>query len=277
MKSLKPWIITKPSAKRLKIYPLFHFIPGGEEAKDKCCFTCGDSSCFATVANSDNAQKLLKNALATMDLCQIGIAVHAFADTWAHQNFLGLNDKLNAQRGLAAKIIPNIGHADFFHEPDTIHNRWADRRLKKELAQIDNDDRFLAAAEEIFVHLYRFKHPDQNEQQAHTRYGRLKLEDRLRDAMDESYLLGGSEKARITAYKGICGELNLKKYQYDPNAWRYSAVIKKPLESDLFDRYWANQTFLDSDWYKFQEAAKAYREFALDFLHPVFEQLGMAI
>jgi hypothetical protein len=217
---------------------------------------------------------LLKDAIASGDLYRIGIAIHAFADTWSHQNFIGFEDKVNARKGIG-KIIPNIGHADFFHEPDKIHNEWKDARLGKRKSIINNDERFLDAAKQIFIYLYRFKNSDSDDDMAASKYEELNLEQQLRDAMDDSYFLGPDDKARIKAYGKICNELNLMKYQYHSNTWRYDAVEKKDMEFDLFDKYWAKNHFLESDWYKFQKAVITHRDYALDKFMPLFEKAAL--
>lgn len=266
--------ITKPSIKRQKIYPLFHFVPGGKESEETCTLKCGDTKCFVTIPNNENAQMLLKEAINSGDLYRIGIAVHAFADTWSHQNFLGFEDKANSRKGIG-KLIPNIGHADFFHEPDKIHNEWEDTRLRKRKSIINNDERFLDAAKQIFIYLYRFKNPASDDSMAASKYKELNLERQLKDAMDDSYLWGSDDKARIKAYKKICNELQLTKYQYHPNTWRYNAVEKKEIEFDLFDKYWAKNDFLESDWFKFQKAVITHRDYALDKFMPLFEKADL--
>ena len=266
--------ITKPSLKRQKIYPLFHFIPGGKESEETCTLKCGETKCFVTIPNNENAQMLLKEAINSGDLYRIGIAVHAFADTWSHQNFLGFEDKANSRKGIG-KLIPNIGHADFFHEPDKIHNEWEDTRLGKKESIINNDDRFLESAKQIFIYLYRYKNPASDDSMAASKYEELNLELQLKDAMDDSYLWGSDDKARIKAYKKICNELQLTKYQYHPNTWRYDAVEKKEMEFDLFDKYWAKNDFLESDWYKFQQAVITHRDYALDRFMPLFEKADL--
>ena len=265
--------ITKPSETRIKIYPLFHFVPGGEEAEDTCSLKCGQEKCMAAVQNSENARFLLKDALDSGDLYRIGIAVHAYADTWSHQNFMGYKCKANGMKGLG-KLVPNIGHADFLHEPDIIHNEWRDTRLKKSLQAINNDYRFIDAAKHIFVALRCHKNPGTSEAQAVSEWEGLRLENQLRDAMDESYFLGKDERARIKAYQKICSELKLPQYHYDSNAWRYAAVDKRTFEADLFDRYWAKPYFKDSPWYQFQLAVVAHRDLALRTFSPLFTQAG---
>jgi hypothetical protein len=265
--------ITKPSKVRQKIFPLFHFVPGGREAERKCSLSCGRGSCFLTVANSNNSRALLDAAFESNDLYRIGIAIHAYADTWSHQNFVGFNDKINAQRGLSKKLIPNICHSDFINEPDKINNEWVDKRLPGDLQHINNTDRFLEAAREIFIRLYRYKHPGSTDAEAQSIYGDLDLEEKLGVAMEKSYWFGASEDARISAYKKLCSELRLKKYRYHPKKWKRAAIRKKPLEMDLFDKYWARSDFTDSDWYRFQSAVAAHRDFALDRFQRYYQRI----
>lgn len=263
--------ITKPSPKRQKIYPLFHFIPGGKECADLNQFKRSKYHPFTTIPDSPNARSLFDAALESKNLYRIGIATHAYADSWTHQNFLGLKHKINGKR--FDIIIPNIGHADFLHDPDKVHNQWIDTRLKNEYADIDNDKRLLEAAKAIFTRFWKFNNPGKSDQQAGVEYDQLNLEAHLKDAMDETYFWGQDEKARIKAYKKICGELDMKKYKYDSKAWRHDAVEKRTFEIDLFDRYWAKKKFKGSHWHLFQEAVKAHRDLALNKFKPLFETL----
>ena len=264
--------ITKPSRKRQKIYPLFHFIPGGGQAEETCGLDCGDKKCFVTIPASENAKLLLNEAIDLGDTYRMGIAIHAFADTWSHQNFLGLKHDTNAKNW--ADIIPNIGHADFGHEPDKIHNDWKDKRLGEEMALVKNDDRFMEAARQIFVYLYRSKNPGADDSAAAAKFDELKIEKQLREAMDESYWLGSDDRARIESYKNICEELKLEEYQYDSKKWRHAAVKKDDTEFDHFDKYWARDGFLESDWYKFQQAVIAHSDYGLKKFEDIYKKVG---
>ncbi len=258
--------ITKPSQKRQKIYPLFHFIPGDPNSptarrKD------GRTHLFNTTPDSENARYLLNRALDTRDLYRIGIAVHAYADTWAHQNFVGLKDDFNAMPGFVEILLPNIGHADARHEPDLVNNRWKDERLVEDLEIIDNNTRFIKAAEKIFAALWRFKNGEEEDPAPEWE----DLKPRLLDAMDETYMLGADDRARKRAYQKICDDMP----DYDEKEWKHKAIEKREFETDIFDRYWAKEGFLESDWYKFQKAVEAHRYEALARLKPLYDQMGL--
>ena len=129
-----------------RIYPIFHFIPGDPEAptavrKD------GLMSAWNTTPGSPLAHEMLDTALASGSLYRIGASAHAFADTWAHQNFLGKDDAFNEMIGesLAEKIegllsLMRIGHALAGHRPDIPGLIWTDGRLVN--PTIDNTGRF---------------------------------------------------------------------------------------------------------------------------------------
>ncbi len=260
--------ITKPSFKRQKIYPLFHFVPGDPDSptarrKDK------KKHPFNTTPDNENARHLFDKAISSDNLYRIGIATHAYADSWSHQNFLGLSHEFNAMPMWA--IIPNIGHADARHEPDKVDNRWKDARLVEENEVIENNQRLLDAAEQIFSGFWRYLNPGVDAGRGMRKWQTLK--EKLKDAMDESYLFGSDERARIKAYRGIINDIP----EYDKNKWRYEAVEKRPFETDLFDRYWAKDEFRESRWCKFQEAVQEHRELALTRLKPIYKEAGLQI
>jgi len=260
--------ITKPSAKREKIYPIFHFTPGDPESpgagrKD------GRKHLFNTTPDSENVRKLFFNALGTNDLYRIGIATHVYADTWAHQNFLGMKNNFNGIPEWG--IIPNIGHADARHEPDKVDNRWKDSRLIEENEVIDNNERFLEAARCIFLAYSKYRNPAITDVQISQKWEKLKT--KLIKAMEETYLLGSDDRARINAYDSVGSQIP----EYDPNAWRYEAVEKFYLEEDIFDRYWAKAEFDTSRWYGFQKAVEGHYILALQVLKPVYDAAGLVI
>lgn len=260
--------VTKPSAKRQKIYPLFHFIPG-DPTSDAAKRKDGKTHILNTTPDSTNAKYFFKKAIESDNLFRIGIAAHAYADSWAHQNFVGMKHDFNAMPSW--ELVPNIGHADARHEPDKVHNRWKDLRLVQENELIDNDERMLAASEKIFSAFCSYHDPDIQLPLISQRWD--KLRGQIQNAMDESYWLGADDRARVKAYGNICKDIP----EYGENEWRYGAVEKRPLETDLFDRYWGKRNFYNSPWYKFQEAVKEHRDLGLKRLKPLYKRAGLQI
>ncbi len=132
-----------------EIYRPFHFIPGdrglaSSRRKD------GRAGRFSVTEDSPLAREILVAALKTRNLYRIGIAIHAYADTWAHQNFSGDSEPENTlDKDLP---LPPAGHLQAFRNPDDPVKEWRDERLLPELSTILNAERFANAAR--MVHRY---------------------------------------------------------------------------------------------------------------------------
>lgn len=132
-----------------EIYRPFHFIPGDRGAassrrKD------GRAGRFSVTEDSPLSRDILVAALKTKNLYRIGIAVHAYADTWAHQNFSGDSESENTlDRDLP---LPPAGHLHAFRNPDDPVKVWRDERLLPEFSAVSNSERFTRAA--TMVHRY---------------------------------------------------------------------------------------------------------------------------
>jgi hypothetical protein len=109
---------------RTDIYFSFHYVPGLSEKpagiKD------GKENKYSVISDSKLANIILDEAFNTKDLNRIGIALHAYADTWAHQGFSG---KWESWNSVYQTIIPNIGHAEVFNSPDD-NKHWHDYRYQ---------------------------------------------------------------------------------------------------------------------------------------------------
>jgi hypothetical protein len=130
-----------------QIYRPFHFIPGDpEEAATKRIDE--KASPYVVTADSPLSRDILITALRTQNLFRIGIALHSYADTWAHQNYSGKSEKLNSLD--PSSIIPSVGHLQALKRPDIPGGRWTDTRLKPEFAGVVNAERFAIAAKMVY-------------------------------------------------------------------------------------------------------------------------------
>jgi hypothetical protein len=132
------------------IYLPFHFVPGELEAARRERVD-GAASRWTVTPGSPLAKELLVAALKSGDDFRIGIALHAFADTWAHQHFSGRTEEGNAVE--PSSPLPPAGHLQALRAPDDASGRWTDPRLLPELSRIDNGERFRSAARRIYRYL----------------------------------------------------------------------------------------------------------------------------
>ncbi len=281
--------ILKPKLKLFRIYPLFHFIPG-DPIKNSTRRKDGKLHYLNTTPNSLNARKILAKALESKNIYRIGIACHAYADTWAHQNFVGYYDEFNAIKGLLQKAAPRIGHVGAGFKPDRPSLTWEDCRLIDSIKKRDNKSIFLAATEHLFLELRKFISPD----------CALGIIEKNKESLinDISEAIGEEDESneyrnlRIERYKKLAqrkeyGGNELIDYKLD--SWIDEAISEKirgfrvrnkntiirsiinfiskyfTAIKDIY--YWKDVVkYKNTNWFKFQEAVKAYQEEATNIL-----------
>ena len=270
--------ILKPKAKLFRIYPIFHFVPGDPMA-ETAWRKDGQMHWLNTTPDSQNARRILDTALETDNLCRIGIGLHGYADTWAHQNFTGYYNDFNAMTGPLNPGIFSIGHAEAFHNPDWAALVWKDKRLIN--SRIDNKTRFLDAARHMLTTLATHTDPQMPQNELQKRETELTADlDRAIGTKDPS---NDFSKQRITRYEELAqrkpyGQEAMK--PYDPDDWMDQAVNEDVRglrdRSDfslsrwdpLTDIYtWKNpDNCTNTHWYRFQEAVKQHQSDTLAIL-----------
>ena len=272
--------ILKPKRTLMRIYPVFHFIPG-DPACDEACRRDGKMHLLNTTPNNEIATELLQAAFMATDdvrVHRIGVASHAYTDTWAHQNYVGWFDYFN-NMGLDPK--PDIGHADAEHHPDWVAHRWNDTRLVSD--EIDNTERYLDAAKNLYDAYCG--HLTQKGREPRTSWQHL--EHSLRKIFGRSnsgFLNRGADERRRNYQQAVPW---LK--DFDTDGWYDEAFetevrgirdAKNGLCSTvcLFrDRYfWRGDVDRETThWFRFQEAVKAHQRDAMRLLAPRFRKMGI--
>jgi len=273
--------ILKPKKKLMQIYPCFHFIPG-EHGGDRARRKDGKMHILNTTPNSERANVLMDEALGTGDVYRIGIATHAYADTWAHQNFVGFFDCFNGMGGALEALTPNIGHADAQHSPDIPGLVWEDKRLFSENKTVNNKERFIEAAENIFGKYKRYHDGVVSDAKIKDAWREIKTE--IADAIGLEFKKDRKKACskRIARYKKLINGFK----KYDEDTWFDKAVklevvgLPDSFAGDLFesyslfpDKYYKKNDFENSNWYKFQEAVIEHQKLAKVSFKDYFEQM----
>jgi hypothetical protein len=137
----------------------FHFLPGGRDARGAWATSVRRDraqSAWDVRPNSETAKELLVAALKTRDLCRIGLALHTFSDTWAHQNFTAQNESWN--RLDPSSRMPSPGHAAAGFSPDLWLADWTDPRLTA--SKVSNLERFTDCARKVYRYLCTYRGKD---------------------------------------------------------------------------------------------------------------------
>jgi hypothetical protein len=265
--------ILKPKKDLLRIYSHFHFIPGtptAPEAKRKD----GKMHWLNTTPDSENVNLIFDRAVETKDLYRIGISCHSFADTFAHQNFIGFYDKFNSRHGALDTILPAIGHATFLTYPDQPAQIWSDDRLFENIHIIYNKERFKLAAEKIYKKLKKFNSPNVGGQELNDEADKLTAD--LDYAIGETDKNNVKQEARINRYIELSQRAEYGSKTID--GYKSKRWINDAVEEDLFKLQiedddalnmlnpfhmplnWKDETnYKTTNWYKFQEAVKNHQ------------------
>lgn len=258
--------ILKPKQRLMRIYPIFHFIPG-EPDTDTARRRDGKMHLLNTTPDSEIANYLIDEAIKVTGetrLYRIGIATHAYTDTWAHQNFVGWFDYFN---NIGLNIRPDIGHADAEYHPDWPSHRWEDERMVE--GAVHNTVRFMAAAKKLYE---KYRAALQNLTPTEEWSD---LQNKLLDAMGLPFSGSSNwyQDNRMDAYRRETPWLG----EFDETEWR-DAAIKRDFMGFIINycHTWReNVVPEETDWYRFQEAVKEHQRLAMDRINPVFSRMGV--
>lgn len=262
--------ILKPRKTLMRIYPIFHFIPG-DPMTESARRRDGKMHILNTIPDSEISRKMMSMAFKSpveRRLYRIGIASHAYADAWAHQNFVGCNDSFN---GFDLNPIPNIGHADALLYPDRIGSKWKDERLIKR--RIKNNERFILAAEKLFYWYTGYLNSD---------VFWPPVEKALLAIMGID-----NQKKRINLYSMLVPWLlPYNKHEWFDNAIDQKVRGLKDSRNEILSKfiilkdkyYWKKDIKKeDMNWFKFQESVKDHQMEVLPLVNEVCKLMDMDI
>lgn len=263
-----------------KIYIAFHFIPPK-------VYQSESDYIFTTTPNNSVARQLVTYALDELDAAQenevrtqklikLGIALHSFADTWAHQGFSGRNSRrennienirilengswksISFWEQLEFNILPDIGHAEAYIFPDMPNLKWRYEYAESGVqVERDNGVIFLDAAKNILQILDRNNiKPEWNS-----------IENNLIRCFSHPK---DSVQKKFDLFKSVFPEIN---FYYDEDEWKKQAI--KPVEDQKNTfagiRYSGTDYAYNHDmkWFHFQREALKQREFILSKIKDV--------
>lgn len=259
-----------------KIYIPFHFLPELETSSD-----------LKVVQNCNLSRKLVLQALTelskstgeqrVMNLVRLGITLHTYADSWAHQNFSGRHNPMdNDIRDISTFVdgewkkipllsqleynsLPDIGHAEATSFPDQSHLKW--RFIKDadgKTYERDNTLLFIDAAEHIFNLLIGMKRDvDWPE---------------LRNKLFECFsFVPESLDDKIKKFQRVFPEIG---FYYDEEQWRNEALLTVERSKIFKVIKEENHSYVlgsDKKWFFFHFAALEQRDYVFKLLEKMVQ------
>lgn len=260
------------------IFIPFHFLPGNVQKTNEFYEK------LVCRANSGIAQEMMAEVLKYTHkpyfLHRLGIALHTYADTWAHQNFSGVlreeniisdiddNEEENTLKDyfdeawmhVKSDLIPAIGHGKAGNLPDIPYKTWRYNNYRQETIEVDNGHRFLEASKRIFEILCTISN-----------YPPLCTWEALEKRLERAFAYEGTLEERVLAWeawieKGVF-YFHDQKVGYDEKAWFHEAVETIDSQNSKFTR---KNNFSKSNWKYFQDAAAIQLFYILHELLPKY-------
>jgi hypothetical protein len=226
-------------------------------------------------------------------LHRLGITMHVFADTWAHQGFAGVNHKVNeasniksqdgkADASLAERLVNfflseafPLGHGAVLSYPDRPYLSWSYKNGMGERVKRDNPTDFLSAADQMCraMQCWRIGEPDA-QVDGLPEGDKKKVGTLLRTIKKDD----GDERHEIWLKKIEEGHFSFgpAKLTYIPKgkeSWKYKALGTKEWIDDSDDEFLYKDSFLTSNWKRFHDALQAHR---FDLIHDILPKYGIS-
>lgn len=271
----------------------FHFLPGngglpaGEEPEGPFIrkLVCAPNSPVA----KDMLRSVIAGRGARYGLHRLGIAMHIYADTWAHQGFAGVNHAINQATDLTgpdgrpdtalATRLTNyflntalpLGHGTVLSNPDKPYLVWQYTNGLGERITRNNPDDFLDAAENMcrVMQAFRAGDPDTNAE------GLPAVDANIIQRMFREVVHEEAETRHATWLHQIAqgafsfGPETLAYVGEGPGSWKAAALGRGDESTDPFAY---RPEFLRSDWKLFHDALQTHR---LDLIANILPEYGI--
>lgn len=265
------------------VWMAFHFLPGNGGLAAGADPDGTFINKIICTPNSPVAQEMVRDAILEKNrpyaLHRLGVTMHVYADTWAHQGFAGVMHPVNEVEharetshsgifdtplsGILNSIlddaIPPLGHGRALTFPDAPFLQWEYQNGRGELVRRNNPADFIAAAEHMCIAMRRYLLGDPTAQvdglTAATRQ-------QIQGMFTGTLLKEGEDRHKqwLRAIRNgqfsVCGSVDIDDYLPRGNdSWK-AAALGTSFDLPLY-RY--RKEFLSSHWKHFHDAIQAHR------------------
>lgn len=266
----------------------FHFLPGNGGMQVDKNPSGGFIEKIVCCPDSPVAEDMIQACIADKEtaygLHRLGITMHVFADTWAHQGFAGVEHAINCVSKLddvdgpeksvwrklkekvkdqwnriVSKVLKNfpLGHGCALTYPDLPYLKWGYINCKGEKIERNNADAFLAAADAMCRAMQCYRNvavngiPESEKVKIREMFSTINEENA--DKRHAKWL------AAIGAGNFSFGPQKLSYQAKGPDSWKCKALgTKRDIEAPG-ETFKYQASFLESDWKMFHDALQAHR------------------
>jgi hypothetical protein len=278
-----------------RVWIPFHFLPGNGGLPASNSPEGPLAHKLICKPNSYVAQDLVGECIAQQNdpyaLHRLGITMHVYADTWAHQGFLGISHKLNDAIELLdgegnrdvnlmdrltsffiGEALP-IGHGTVLSNPDKPFLRWGYINRNGDRIMRDNPTDYLEAAQHLCMALQRYQLGN-----ADADVPGLLESDRQKMAYLFNTLTQpkGYDRHEVWLSAIADGQFSFGAQQVSyvakgRGSWKYDAIGTEAIEDSRDAIFTYDSDFLKSNWKLFHDALQAHRFYVLHELLPQYD------
>ncbi len=272
----------------------FHFLPGNDQQPAGADIRGSFIKKIVCAPDSPVARDMVALAIEQQDrpyaLHRLGVTMHVYADTWAHQGFAGVLHKINEVehaeetsnsgvfdsvlgdwlRDILDDAIPPLGHGRANVFPDMPFLSWRYRNGSGHKIERNNTRDFVTAADKLCIAMKRYRLGDPK-----ARVKGLEREDKSRiRSLFLQFKEKDGEKRHQDWLKAIAdGEFSFGRERISyaargKHSWKAKALgISYDMRVQTYKK-----DFLNSDWKLFHDAVQAHR---FVMLHDVLPRYGI--
>lgn len=275
-----------------KVWSAFHFLPGNDGLPADAANPHTHDMRMVCRPNSFVARDMVRECIRRRDdanaLHRLGITMHVYADTWAHQNFSGLLNDMNRVTALEAGpksfgadigeylksmfIGENapVGHGPALAFPDMPYLKWGYIAGDGQPVYRDNTEIFVEAADHLCRAMRAWRAGDENlDQPGLPDADKARIRELfLAQADEDGDVRHGHWLRAIDRGAFSFGRESIAYVAKGPGSWKYKALGTLAAEDSFEDRFDYTPAFLTSDWKRFHDAAQQHRLYVLTELLP---------
>ena len=284
--------------KNRRVWIPFHFLPGNGGRPAGQVPPGSFHKRLLCKPDSHVAQEMLRACISDKDkpygLHRLGITMHVYADTWAHQGFAGINHKVNESKEIQSqnkkadtKLLDRLanfflseafplGHGSVLSYPDRPYLNWSYKNGMRQTVQRNNTTDFIDAADKMCMAMQRWLCGDPSAKvNGLPEADKNKIGSLLKNIKNED-----GEKRHLSWMKKIEDghfSFGTAKPKYIPKgkgSWKHKAIGTKEWVDDTDDEpFLYKESFLTSDWKMFHDALQAHR---FDVIHDILPKFGIS-
>jgi uncharacterized protein DUF6765 len=287
-----------------RVWIPFHFLPGngglpaGENPTGRFIekIICRPDSPIA----KDMVNACIMDRNNVHGLHRLGITMHVYADTWAHQGFAGVNHRVNDISKLentdnpdnrltshlkeffqdkfdqkTSKLIGDtfpLGHGAALSFPDRPYLKWCYKDHNKKPVVRDNTAIFLEASNKLCMAMQRFLAGDVNANVSGLQdHEQAKIETLFRNIQKDD----GKKRHKVWLQHISDGYFGFQPVKLEYKAkgvrsWKHEALGTTKEKDDKKEKFKYDDKFLQSNWKLFHDALLSHRFYVIHNLLPQY-------